>query len=252
DSHLPPWAPASEGGRASEVLDRAIKGGALLGEGGSPDPAGAGGTSEGASNGAGSSTRTRTAIAAVNTSNQASGGGSATGGANPAGGSSKRTGASGERTPGGGGVGGSSGSPSGSPEDGPPRNSFTQLLQRVPSGKPVAPQEAPFRLVSNRDWIIPVECKADGIELRTARLRYPTAALTRKANEEHPLARQLREIIARRQASVPAGEPPYRPMIRFQVRPDGQYSYYLAYPLLERLHLPMSRQELESDAATKE
>jgi hypothetical protein len=229
------------------VLDRAIKGGSLLGEGGSPDPAAAGGKSEGAGNGAGSSTRTQTAVATVNAGGQASGGGSTTGGANPADGSSNGTGSSGERTPGGGGVGGSSGSPSGSPEDGPPRNSFTQLLERVPSGKPVAPQEAPFRLVSNRDWIIPVECKADGIELRTARLRYPTAALTHKANEEHPLARQLRELIARRQASVPAGEPPYRPMIRFQVRPDGQYSYYLAYPLLERLHLPMSRQELEKE-----
>ena len=36
-------------------------------------------------------------------------------------------------------------------------------------------------------------------------------------------------------------------MIRFLVRPDGLDTYYRAYPLLEALGVPMSRQNLERD-----
>ncbi len=104
-----------------------------------------------------------------------------------------------------------------------------------------------IRLASSREWIIPVECTSEGVVLRTARLRYANMDLVNKTGGEHPLARAVRELIAARQDSLPAGEPPYRPKIRFQVRPDGQYSYYLAYPLLEKLHLPMTRQELDSE-----
>jgi hypothetical protein len=39
-------------------------------------------------------------------------------------------------------------------------------------------------------------------------------------------------------------------MIRFRVRPDGLRSYYLAYPALEALHVPMSRENLEPEEKT--
>src|SRR5262249_3501480 len=52
-------------------------------------------------------------------------------------------------------------------------------------------------------------------------------------------------MIERRQALLRTGEPPYRPIIRFLVQPDGQRSFYLAYPLFERLGIPMVRQNLE-------
>ena len=42
-------------------------------------------------------------------------------------------------------------------------------------------------------------------------------------------------LIARRQASVRAGEPPYRPVICFQVSSEGLKTYYHAWPLLDRL-----------------
>jgi hypothetical protein len=58
----------------------------------------------------------------------------------------------------------------------------------------------------------------------------------------------VRQIIARRQATVKAGEAPYRPKIRFRVHPDGQRSYYCAYPLFEGLGIPMARQDLEAES----
>jgi hypothetical protein len=252
DSQLPPWTPA-RAGRSGDVIDQAIKGGSLLGDEGSASPTGAGGNSESSGNTAGSASKNRTAIATLNTSDPGHQGASPTPGTNPEGSSSGGAQSSGEPTP----TTGGTGAPSRSQgttgqEEGTSRNSFTQLLQRVPSGRQARAQSLPFPIVSNRDWIIPVECTADGIELRTARLRYSIEALAWKSDAEHPLARELRQMIARRQDSVPAGEPPYRPMIRFQVRPDGQYSYYLAYPLLEKLHLPMSRQELEPETGTND
>jgi hypothetical protein len=58
-------------------------------------------------------------------------------------------------------------------------------------------------------------------------------------------------MIVRRQATVRPGEPPYRPYIRFQIRPDGLRSYYLAYPVLENLGIPMARQDLEAEEPKK-
>ena len=47
-------------------------------------------------------------------------------------------------------------------------------------------------------------------------------------------------VTARRQATVRPGDPLYRPQIRFLVRPNGLRTYYLAYPLLESLQVPLS------------
>src|SRR5436305_1621069 len=45
--------------------------------------------------------------------------------------------------------------------------------------------------------------------------------------------------------TVRQGEPPYRPLVRFRVHPDGVRSYYFAYPLVEILGVPMSREYVE-------
>jgi hypothetical protein len=100
-------------------------------------------------------------------------------------------------------------------------------------------------VVGKRDWVIPVECTADAVVVRGGRLRFATAQLPRTATADHPLVQALRQMIARRQATVRPGELPYRPFIRFQVHPDGLRSYYRAYPLLAKLHVPMTRQDLE-------
>jgi hypothetical protein len=73
------------------------------------------------------------------------------------------------------------------------------------------------------------------------------AEISKGKNGTNALLETVQGMISRRQATVRPGEPPYRPMIRFRVRPDGLRSYYLAYPALDSLHLPMSRENLEPE-----
>jgi hypothetical protein len=58
------------------------------------------------------------------------------------------------------------------------------------------------------------------------------------------LLQAVQEIIDRKQATVRAGEPSYRPQVRFLVHPDGLRVYHLAYPALEGLNIPILRQNL--------
>jgi hypothetical protein len=102
------------------------------------------------------------------------------------------------------------------------------------------------RLMGNRDWFIAVECTAQGAVLHPSGQSVTLAELLRGAGVE-PMAESIRQMIARRQATVRPGELPYRPMLRFVVRPDGLETYYRLYPLLGPLGLPMYRQSLEQD-----
>jgi hypothetical protein len=101
------------------------------------------------------------------------------------------------------------------------------------------------RLMGNRDWQIPVQCERDRVVLPLSRGEFATNDLLQKSAEEHLLSRAVRDIVERRQASVRPGEPPYRPILRFEVAPDGLLTYHLAYPILERLGLPMVRHNVE-------
>jgi hypothetical protein len=100
------------------------------------------------------------------------------------------------------------------------------------------------RLIGNRDYMLVVECKSDALVLRPWGSRFPLSAAA-APGQEHPLVQAIQRLVARRQMTVRPNEPVYRPMIRFQVHPDGLRAYYLAYPLLERLGYPMSRENLE-------
>ena len=64
---------------------------------------------------------------------------------------------------------------------------------------------------------------------------------------KNPLEQAVRQLIDRRQATVQPGDFPYRPQIRFLIRPDGLQSYYLAYPVLAPLNVPMMRQNVEEE-----
>jgi hypothetical protein len=101
------------------------------------------------------------------------------------------------------------------------------------------------RILGNRDWLIYIECDADGVVVKQGNQRFTLQALSATGGGEHPLVQSVRQMIARRQATIRAGEPPYRPMLRFQVRPDGLRAYYLAYPLLEALQVPMARENVK-------
>ena len=102
------------------------------------------------------------------------------------------------------------------------------------------------RLTGNRDWFITVECTADAVVLQLTGLKVPIRALA-TSGSNNALTETIRELIARRQASVRPGELAYRPQIRFLVHSDGLRSYYTAYPALEGLRIPMIRENLEPE-----
>jgi hypothetical protein len=109
----------------------------------------------------------------------------------------------------------------------------------------------PGLFINNRDWVIPIECRADAVVVLPGGQTIASAALVAGAGDRNPLRDLVGGMIARRQATVRPGEPPYRPMIRFRVRPEGLRSYYLAYPALERLGVPMSRESIDPDEESK-
>jgi hypothetical protein len=115
-----------------------------------------------------------------------------------------------------------------------------------PGGTVEKPRPAP-RLVGNRDWVISAECKADGVVLYPGNVRVPLASLVPGQEGGTRLVQAVQQMIARKQATVHQGEPPYRPQVRFLVRPDGLRSFYAAYPWLEGQKIPMSRQNIDKD-----
>ncbi|HLN33099.1 MAG TPA: hypothetical protein VK395_35540 [Gemmataceae bacterium] len=108
-----------------------------------------------------------------------------------------------------------------------------------------------MQLTGNRDWIIAIECAGDYAVLNLTAQRFPVATLAHPESGHNPLADAVQQAIARRQATVREGVEPYRPMIRFRVRPDGLRAYYLAYPALEVLHVPMMRENLDPPEDSK-
>jgi hypothetical protein len=107
------------------------------------------------------------------------------------------------------------------------------------------------RLVGNRDWVILAECKADAVVLYPGEVRIPLATLGTGQEGGTRLVRAVQQMIARKQATVRAGEAPYRPQVRFLVRPDGLRSFYAGYPWLEGQQIPMSRQNIDKDEEIK-
>jgi hypothetical protein len=103
----------------------------------------------------------------------------------------------------------------------------------------------PFRLTGNRDWIIPLECTPEAVVLPTG-VKITASALS-TGDGGKALLKAVQDLIARKQATVREGEPPYRPQIRFRVHPEGLRLYHLAYPTLESLQVPILRENLEPE-----
>jgi hypothetical protein len=108
-----------------------------------------------------------------------------------------------------------------------------------------ADKPKPFRLTGNRDWVLPLTCLPDGVVLPTG-AKVTAASLAGKEGGD-ALRKAVQELIARKQATVREGDPPYRPQIRFLVHPEGLRVYHLAYPTLESLQVQILRQNLESE-----
>lgn len=112
-----------------------------------------------------------------------------------------------------------------------------------PTQKP-APAPPLSRVLGNKDFVITVECRGEAVTVLPGGFVYRWTASNLEATDK-ALAETVANLIARRQASVRPGEPPYRPQIRFAVSPDGLRTYYRAYPLLEPLRVPMTRENVE-------
>lgn len=98
-------------------------------------------------------------------------------------------------------------------------------------------------LLANRDYRVTLICTEDALYVlpggRVYSMTNPDPDLDRKVVEN------VVQMIARRQSGVRPGEPPYRPLLRFQVHPAGLRTYYRIYPLFENLKIPMSRENVE-------
>jgi hypothetical protein len=123
------------------------------------------------------------------------------------------------------------------------------LARIMPPSKKQPRRPLPFTglLNGNRDWVLTIECKGDVVILLPSGQRMSIAEFSQTREGSNPLRDSLQQMIARRQASLRVGEPPYRPMIHFRVWPDGVRAYYTAYPVLEPLGLPMARENPEPE-----
>jgi len=108
--------------------------------------------------------------------------------------------------------------------------------------KPAPPP--PSRVLGNRDFVITIDCYSDHATVFPGGMQYRWSGMNANANDQ-ALVQTVTNLIAKRQASVRPGEPPYRPMIRFQVSADGLRTYLRVYPLLEHLRVAMTRENVE-------
>ncbi|MSR30710.1 MAG: hypothetical protein EXR99_04315 [Gemmataceae bacterium] len=104
----------------------------------------------------------------------------------------------------------------------------------------------PARIFADRDWPIFLECKFDELVLHPNQVRIPTTELGQGAGLL-TLNEEIKRMIRKKQETLRPGEAPYRAQIRFLVWPDGLRSYHLAYPVLEWMKLPQTRQNLDAD-----
>jgi hypothetical protein len=107
------------------------------------------------------------------------------------------------------------------------------------------PPPPPARIFGSRDLVIIIDCLADGVVVHPGGQSFSLATLPARAESDHALPHAVRQLIARRQSLLRDGEAPLQPTLRFQIRPDGLRAYYRAFPLLEQLRLPMTRENVE-------
>ncbi len=131
--------------------------------------------------------------------------------------------------------------------DGAGSGLLSTLSPLVPKKKPKPAaliKRRPLNL--NRDWHIPLECRADGVTIMVTQQHFTLQEIAQAQN--NPLVLAVRQMIERRQDRVPEGEPPYRPLLRFQIKAAGLRAYYLAYPMLDVLNIPMMREDCDPES----
>lgn len=132
-----------------------------------------------------------------------------------------------------------------------PGSSGLSRLGQAPEKKSASP--AIIHRYVRRDWNIFVECTADQVVVYPGGSRISTISLGHSGKPgNQPLFQTVQQMIARRQAVIASTDvsreaPGQAPQIRFLVRPDGLRTYFLAFPELSPLHLPMTRENLDAE-----
>jgi hypothetical protein len=101
-------------------------------------------------------------------------------------------------------------------------------------------------LNGDRDWVIEIECGPHAVSIPLARLQL-SAEQIGSPDGAALLLQAVQRLIDRRQASVRPGEVPYRPQLRFVVKPGSLRTFHLAYPALQSLPIPKTRQDAAAD-----
>jgi hypothetical protein len=114
-----------------------------------------------------------------------------------------------------------------------------------PGAKKLAALPTVGRLLGNRDYVMTIECFADAVALYPGSRVFAVANRPDQRSADEALVKAVLQLVARRQATVGAGETPYRPLLHFQVHPDALRTYFHVYPLFENLHIPMTRENLD-------
>jgi hypothetical protein len=109
---------------------------------------------------------------------------------------------------------------------------------------------SPVHRFVRRDWNIFIECSADQVVIYPGESKIPMSSLGGGSRGNQPVLQAVQQMMARRQAvmaSADASKDAASPQIRFLVRPDGLRAYFLAYPELASLQLPMTRENLDAN-----
>ena len=101
------------------------------------------------------------------------------------------------------------------------------------------------RVLGNRDFVITIACYGEGALLTPGGASFAWNGAADPKQTDAALVRIVTQLVQRRQATVQAGEPPYRAVLRFEVHEQGRRTYYRVYPLLEKLRLPMVREDVD-------
>jgi hypothetical protein len=101
------------------------------------------------------------------------------------------------------------------------------------------------RVIGNRDFIVTVACYNEGVVVTPGSVSFVLNQSANTRKNDQALVDTVAQLVARRQATVRPGEPPYRPVVRFEVREGGRRTYHHVYPLLESLRFTMVREDVE-------
>jgi hypothetical protein len=100
------------------------------------------------------------------------------------------------------------------------------------------------QLRANHDYNINLVCWPDGVVLSSTNEFYAMNPVENQKAMATSLVQTIQQMVARRQAAVRDGEPPYQPMIRLQLQAEGVRSFIWIVPSLRTLNIPMTRENL--------